>query len=117
MQELNARIEQTGKKKWVAVVGASEDINNQYWRDNNKVIVFEGKTEKQVIDKANKYADEKAVEQARKEAVYTIELTRGLLESPEKKSTTERTRELKYKNSTPQGLTKEEFKELQGLVN
>lgn len=116
MKELSAKIEQIGKKKWRALVGSTDDIHSNYWKDSRKVIAFYGKTEKSVVNKANAYADQKAIEHARKEAAYTVELTRGLLESAEQKNTSERIKELKHKKNE-EGLTNEEFAELQGLVS
>lgn len=68
------------------------------------------------MNKANAYADQKAVEHARKEAAYTVELTRGLLESAEQKNTSERIKELKHKKND-EGLASKGFADLQGLVS
>lgn len=116
MKELNAKIEQIDKKKWRALVGSTDDIHSKYWKDSGKVVVFYGKTEKSVMNKTNAYTDQKTTKHARKEAAYTVELTRGLLESAEQKNTSERIKELKHKKND-EGLTSKEFADLQGLVS
>lgn len=116
MKELNAKIEQTGKREWQGRVGALDDLDNAYAIERGRVKVFIGKTEQAVLKKVNAYANEEAVKQARIEAAYIVPLTAGLLETAEKKEPHKRVEELQYK-AKKEKLTPEEFRELQQLVN
>lgn len=119
MKELSAKIEQVAKKKWIAIVGSESDVNGLYAasEENKETVKFFASTRERVVKKAERYADQKALEQARKEAAFVLPLTAGLLEAPkEDTSVSERVKELKYKRKI-EGLSSEEFVELRKLVS